>query len=296
MAFRTIRWLLLTLVLTLAASGCGGGAGHPASSPGYGGGGEAVTVSADSSGPPAPPEPMDEGSGDTLASGSTEMKANRAGPPPVQSPAPAKMRMEEAEATRAVPPREAKPSAPDVPKTPATQLLIYMADLRVSVVDVTKSIDAVEKLAKDRGGYLVSREDNRITVRVPTAQFDAALAALGKLGDVLQRNVSVQDVTDLYFDLETRMKNLEVVRKRLDELLAKANTVTEALAVQRELERVNGELERLKGKLKLIRELVAFSTITVDFQPRNSEHIDNRVRLPFPWMDRLGLGDLMRLD
>lgn len=115
------------------------------------------------------------------------------------------------------------------------------------------------------------------------------------MGDLLHRNVNVQDVTAEYTDLAIRMRNLEVMRERLEELLKKAAKVEEALAVERELERVAGELERIKGRLKLLRELVTFSTITVEFQPRPVDHVDSKVRLPFPWLDRLGLGDLLRL-
>jgi hypothetical protein len=177
----------------------------------------------------------------------------------------------------------------------AAPMLIYKANLSMAVFETRKGIDAVEQLAKDAGGYLVSREDTRITVRVPSGKFDGTLDKITKLGDLLHRNVSVQDVTSEYFDLSIRLRNLEVMRERFEKLLEKATKVEEALAVERELARVAGEIERLKGRLKLLRELVTFSTITVEFQPRPTDHVDNKVRLPFPWLDRLGLGDLLRL-
>ena len=244
-----------------------------------------------------PPEPMPASAGATAA-----------GPPPVQAPmpaakaAPARMRDEaqarDKPAERATGTSGGQASTPVAPQQKpavASQMLVYTANLHVRVQEVPKAIDAVERMAKQRGGYLVERQDNRITVRVPSARFDAALDELVKLGDLVHRNVSIEDVTDLYFDMQTRMKNLEVVKKRLEELLEKAKTVEESLAVQRQLERVSGELERLRGKLKLLAELVMFSTITVVFEPKSTETIDSKVRLPFPWMDRLGLGELLRL-
>jgi len=177
----------------------------------------------------------------------------------------------------------------------AGPMLIYRATLTMAVFETRKAIDAVEKLAKDSGGYLVSREDQRITVRVPTGKFDGTLDKIGKLGDLLHRNVNVQDVTSEYTDTAIRLRNLEVMRDRLEELLKKANKVDDALAVERELQRVTSEIERLKGRLKLLRELISFSTITVEFQPRPTDHVDNKVRLPFPWLDQLGLGELLRL-
>lgn len=180
-------------------------------------------------------------------------------------------------------------------KTVAGPMLIYKAQLYLAVFEARKSIDAVEKLAKENGGYLVSREDSRITIRIPAGKFDGALDEIAKMGDLLHRNVNVQDVTAEYTDLAIRMRNLEVMRERLEELLKKAAKVEEALAVERELERVAGQLERIKGRLKLLRELVTYSTITVEFQPRPVDHVDSKVRLPFPWLDRLGLGELLRL-
>lgn len=286
--------LLITLLLWVA--GCGGGmpgahsAGTRNGAPQADSDDSVQIMEAESArdeAPPAPPpEPMP-----------VSAAATGGAAPPVQAPMkkPAAMDKSVEFAGQA---GESKPKpGVDTPAKPAvaSQLLVYTADVRVAVQEVSKAIDAVEKLAKERGGYLVSREDNSITIRVPSAKFDLALDELGKLGEVLHRNVSIEDVTDLYFDMQVRMKNLEIVKNRLEELLKKAATVDEALAVQRELERVTSALESMRGKLKLLTELVLFSTITVAFEPKSTEHIDSKVRLPFPWMDRLGLGDLMRL-
>lgn len=310
-------WGVVWCVLLLCLVGCSAPAAKSAASPGYGG---AMAPQADSvqtadegvameeSGeadmaPPAPPEPVANVplAERTYAAGST-----RGGPPPAQAPmpvakpAPAKMRteLEARDKPAEVAPTAGgkKTAAPGADKPAvASQMLVYTAELHMRVQEVPKAIDAVEKLAKASGGYLVVRQDNRITVRVPSAKFDATLDELVELGELTHRNVSIEDVTDLYFDMQTRMKNLEVVKKRLEELLEKAKTVDESLAVQRQLERVTVELERLRGKLKLLAELVMFSTITVTFTPKSTEHLESQVRLPFPWMDRLGLGELLRL-
>jgi hypothetical protein len=51
----------------------------------------------------------------------------------------------------------------------------------------------------------------------------------------------------------------------------------------------------MKGRLKLMRELILFSTITLRFEARAVESLDPKVRLPFPWLDQLGLSNLLRL-
>ncbi len=174
-------------------------------------------------------------------------------------------------------------------------LLIYKADIILAVFEVSKGLDAVEKIAKDADGYLVTRHDDSVTVRVPAAGFDASLQAVLKLGDVLQRNLQVDDVTAEMNDLMTRLKNAEAMRARLEQLLSSAKTTDEALKVEEQLGRVTGEIESIKGKLRLMSELVSFSTITVSFRPAVSDKVNSKFRLPFHWLNDLGLSKLLSL-
>jgi hypothetical protein len=174
-------------------------------------------------------------------------------------------------------------------------LLIYTATLHLAVFETKKAMSEVEKLTKKLGGYLVQRDDSLIVVRVPADKFETALGGVAGLGDELHRSVKVDDITEAFNDLEIRLKNFEAVRRRLEELLARAVNVEEALSVEQQLERVAGEIESIKGRLKRFRELVAFSTIWVQFRPRVAEQVDSEFELPFPWLRELGLGRLLSL-
>jgi hypothetical protein len=174
-------------------------------------------------------------------------------------------------------------------------LLIYTAVLTMGVFGVEQALDSVESLAREAGGYLLERNDTSITVRIPATRFRTALDGVGKLGDELHRQVNARDVTDEYADLEIRLRNAEVMRQRLESLLAKTGNIGDALAVERELERVAQTIEQIKGRLKLLGEQVAFSTITVNFQPRATDQVDSKVDLPFEWLRELGLPQLLQL-
>jgi hypothetical protein len=175
-------------------------------------------------------------------------------------------------------------------------LLIYTATVTLAVFETKTALDAIEELARKSGGYLVSRADQSVTVRVPTNAFQGTLGGVSKLGDELHRQVNVRDVTEQFADLEIRLKNAEAVRQRLEGLLAKAQKIEDALAVERELERITQTIEQMKGRLRLLAELVAFSTITVNFQAKPRDQVGSEVRLPFPWLGELGLVPLMKLE
>jgi hypothetical protein len=190
-------------------------------------------------------------------------------------------------------------SAPTLPQDSSQedkrQLIIYTARITMAVYQVDQGLATVEKIAADNGGYLANKRDREITVRVPRPRFEAALAAIDKIGDVLHREIQAQDVTDEYVDTEIRIKNARAMQARLRQLLERA-AVKEALEIEKELARVTQELELLEGKLKLLKDRIAYSTITVVFEPRGARLHATRIRLPFPWLSQLGLPNLLSLE
>jgi hypothetical protein len=305
---RAVLWFSAAIAL-LVAIGCGSASGAKVASPGYAGAdrdADGIQDSTDAEPDTAvtgglyqvPAEaPMREEAGDEAEMAAPVAKAPPPAPPPgagATGPQPPDIKPKPD-----VAPGQPQPAGPTVDtgsdKKLAGPMLIYTANVHLAVFEAKKSIDQAEQIAKEAGGYLVRRDDLSITVRVPAGKFDGALAKMLKLGDVLHRDVSVKDVTAEYFDLAVRLKNAEAVRDRLQELLKKATNVSDAIQVERELARVTGEIESMKGRLKLLRELVTFSTITLRFEARPTESIDSKVRLPFPWLDQLGLSNLLRL-
>lgn len=285
------RRALGTIVSLVVVTGCGGSQAKAS----YARQGEAAApaVSAESyASVPAEPAPPPMADGDDMAGEAKPQakKVNMSAAPMGGNRAPAKGK------SRPAPVKGSATSAGKAQAQPKRNLmLIYTANITLAVFEALEGLDAVEKLAAEHGGYLVRRTDRQIVVRVPAEKFQTALAAVSKIGDELRRDVSVQDVTAQFRDLDTRLKNLVAVRDRLQGLLAKAKNVTEALQVERELTRVTGEIERIKGRLKLYRELIAFSTIAVTFQAAPVEKIAGSVDLPFPWLRQLGLSNLLNL-
>jgi len=182
-------------------------------------------------------------------------------------------------------------SVPDSPHSAA--MLIYTASVTMAVYQVEVALEGVEQAARDAGGYLSVRLDTSITVRVPRDHFDDTIARIEKLGDVTHRDIKAQDVTDEYVDLQARLKNAYAMRDRLTELLARA-AVKEAIDIEKELGRVTEEIERMEGRMKLLRDQIAFSTITVSFNPLAPDRVRESSMLnAFPWLSNLGLGALL---
>ncbi len=225
-----------------------------------------------------------------------EMLAPAPAPMPPSAPAGHPMY---AQAQQATPqgPQATQPNATATDAAPGGgPLLIYEAQLYLAVYKVEENLKAVAKVGTDVGGFLSRQDDRSIVIRVPAAKFHAAVEAIEALGDVLHRQVQATDVSEEFRDVEIRIRNAMQVRDRLADLLTRATKVEESLQIERELERLTGEIERLKGRMRFLQDRIAYSTITVSFQPKEQERIDNNAfRLPFQWLDMLGLQRLLSL-
>jgi hypothetical protein len=175
------------------------------------------------------------------------------------------------------------------------RIVIYNAALGIEVKDVEVSIKTVSNLAEQMEGYIQKVTTDSIVIRVPAAQFDDAIRPIEALGTVTHRDVEGTDVTEEYIDLEARLRQAKTVHARLEALLAKADAVKDALAIEKELARVGGEVERLQAKLEYLKNRVAFATISVRFKraARSPAQFKPLLQVPFHWVRQLDLEDLL---
>jgi hypothetical protein len=148
---------------------------------------------------------------------------------------------------------------------PAERLVIKNGTLRIELEPPEDGVPLVTEIARQFGGYVQSSSTTSITIRVPNSAFEQVMNAIAEIGEVAERTVSGEDVTEEYYDLNVRLRNALAVRQRYLALLEQARSVDEALLVERELERVTLEIEELRGRLRFLRDRVADSTITVYF-------------------------------
>jgi len=171
--------------------------------------------------------------------------------------------------------------------------VVYAGRFNVAVGDVAVSIQATKALADKLGGYMLRMTTNTIVIRVPSDKFDAAVEAVGRMGMVIDKEVTAQDVTDQYFDIEMRLKNAKATQQKLLALLEKSQAVRDTLEIEKELQRITTEIERLEGQLNKLSHEVAYSMLTVAFTETRNAPAETRVKLPFYWLGRLGLDELL---
>ena len=102
-----------------------------------------------------------------------------------------------------------------------------------------------------------------LTLKVPVDAFDQTMQRLREIGSPLAENVSTQEVTEEYVDLEAQVRNLEATEQQYLRFLERAQRIEEILPIQQRLTEVRSQIERIKGRMTLLQRRADVSTITV---------------------------------
>jgi len=161
----------------------------------------------------------------------------------------------------------------------AERIVIKNGNLSIVVVDPPKSMDAISQMAQEMGGFVVSANLYKeqlssgievprasVTIRVPAERMDEAVRRIREQSnqDPLSENITSQDVTSEYVDLQSRLKNLEAAEAELTKIMQDANRTEDVLAVYNQLVSIREQIEVIKGQIKYYDESAALSAISVE--------------------------------
>lgn len=89
-------------------------------------------------------------------------------------------------------------------------------------------------------------------------------------GEMINSDVSVQDLTRQILDTDARLKAQTTLRDRLQNLLeTRDGKLPDLLAVERELARVQGEIESATSVLAALRKRVSMSAVNINYQSQS---------------------------
>lgn len=149
----------------------------------------------------------------------------------------------------------------------------------VSLSLETKEFDSVltnlSTKTTELGGYIETSSVNgnsyshhstryaSYVIRIPADKLNEFVEVVSELGNVTQKNESVEDVTLRYIDVESHKKALETEQERLLELLSKAENMEEILTIESKLSDIRYEIENYESQLKTMDNQIDYSTVSV---------------------------------
>ena len=165
----------------------------------------------------------------------------------------------------------APPDVPDVKRD-----IVKTATVTITAADVTAAADRAAEVATTAGGRVDNRSEDAgsgtgrayvsLTLRVPAAKLDAALADLKKLGTVESVQITSDDVTAQRVDLDARITALQTSVDRLLGIMRDAKDPEALIKAEEALSQRQADLDSLRAQRAALGAQIDYSTVTVEIR------------------------------
>lgn len=150
--------------------------------------------------------------------------------------------------------------------------IIYTADLRLQSTEFDDSLASIEELVKSCGAYFESKNVSKssgsyrtanMTIRIPVERYDEFLGQIGGVAKVTSENQYAEDVSDSYYDIQSRLETAKTKLKRLQELLAQAEDMEDIITLESAISETEWTIDDLQGVLNHYDSKVQYSTVSM---------------------------------
>ena len=156
--------------------------------------------------------------------------------------------------------------------------LIRTASLYAESVDFEEAVAQIEGLCQSYGGFIENsdisggslvdsyRQMRRASYvfRVPALRYGAFIESVGAVTHLTSKSQNSRDVTDSYYDTESRLRVLKMRQERLERLLELEIDSQSIINYEYSLSDTIYEIERHMGTLRHYDSLVEYATVTLN--------------------------------
>jgi hypothetical protein len=159
------------------------------------------------------------------------------------------------------------------PTTETTnRMVIQNSYLSLLVDNVKNTTKQILTYTTSQGGYMVNSSiDNpndtptaTVTIRIPSKNLDTILEYFRSLSiKVVSENLTGDDVTDQYTDLNARLATLNATKAKFQDIFNQAVKIQDILDVQRELINVQSQIDAVKGQQLYLSKSAEMAKVTL---------------------------------
>lgn len=177
----------------------------------------------------------------------------------------------DAEAPAAAP-MEAEEGQTEAADRLASAKMIYTAYIEAETMDFDACAADLEAAVEQMGGYLEyasassfsdGLRSGSYTARIPAARFKSFLKSVGELSHVTDQNQSADNISEKYYDTESRLTTQKTKLERLQTLLARAENMEDIISLESAIAETELQIEQLTGTLRHYDALVDYATVEI---------------------------------
>ncbi len=101
------------------------------------------------------------------------------------------------------------------------------------------------------------------SIRIPSDKLDSFLGKIGDNLNITFKQESISDITEDYFDSESKLNSLKIEEENLNEMLKKAKSVDEMIKVEDKLSEVRANIESINKRIKNYDKQINYSRVDI---------------------------------
>lgn len=155
--------------------------------------------------------------------------------------------------------------------------IIRNYDLTIQTDDFDAVYGAINERLAQYGGYAEnsyidgkkpeaygdSGRTASLTLRIPADKADEFITGVKGMGTLTSSHDYIDDITDEYYDVDTRLEVLNIQLDRLENILVQTDNLADVIALEDKIGEVMLEIEQLTGTLKKYDSLVDYTTVSI---------------------------------
>ena len=157
---------------------------------------------------------------------------------------------------------------------PENVKMIYRGYLYLESTAFDTATAGLQELVSQMGGYFETSELNNYSpyrsafyvVRVPSAKYNEFCGKVGTLAQLNSQRHTSENVSEAYYDTESRLVTQRTKLDRLQELLAKADKMEDIITLESAIAETELQIERLTGTLRKYDALVDYATVEISLE------------------------------
>ncbi len=170
----------------------------------------------------------------------------------------------------------------EIPET--SQKLIQNLYLTIEVEEVEAAYQTLLDKAVSLGGYEFSRDYSNsgdyqslyAVIKVPADQLTVFSQDAETIGSILNNQLTSEDISESYYDVQTRLATMEKTLEKYYEFLDQATTLEEQLTITQQIDQLTYEIEALKGKIAKWDNQVNYATVTLRIYEYDDPSIEKK--------------------
>jgi len=161
------------------------------------------------------------------------------------------------------------------------QKIIKNGNLSFETSDLEKTTTQIYELVKKYNAQIQSDTEGKnyktsyyknILIRIDSDKFESLLEEISKNVSYFDtKEISSQDVTEQYIDIQSRIKTKKELENRYLELLKKATKVSEMIDIEKNLSKIREEIEAQQGRLNYLQNQISQSTLRIYFYKKTAD-------------------------